>query len=199
MTENISGPRWVARLDARRASGDYSDLLKSIAAYYDMYDRGYKYLGPWINRSSSAAFFVPPDKEEIKRALGRPRASVHDSVHNSFVDALYNFAVQSKGKRQMINPDPASHHSAQYLAGCFSITQQGDQSFVKVYGCEEPLIVKGLQLQPGSVNFIIVRPKIGKLGTASVVNWEILFYKNSHSYMIDHVDSFLNPRYAGIM
>lgn len=199
MTENISGPRWLARLDAKRASGDYSDLLKTVSAYYDMYDRGYKYLGPWINRSANANFVIPPDKEEIMKSLGRPRTCMHDRVHNSFVDALYNFAVQSRGKRQLINPNPATHHSAQYLAGTFSITVHGDDAHIKLFACEEPLIVKGLKLQANSVNFIIVRPKIGKLGTASVLNWEILFYKHSHGYLIDHVDSFLNPRYSGIM
>lgn len=195
MTDLASqGPRWAARFDAHRESGDYNDLLRLIASSYDMYDRGYKILGPWINRSRDANIAIPPDKQTLAQAT-KPRSNVSHLVHNSFVDALYNFALQSKGKRQMINPDPATHHSAQFIKGTFTI--KGNE--VHLFGCSEPLIVSGSQLLSESISFIIVRPKLGKLGTASVKNWEILFYKQPHGYLIDHVDSNLNPRWSGIM
>jgi hypothetical protein len=194
METNLTGPRWAARMDARKISGDYSDLLRLIASSYDMYDRGYRILGPWINRTRDMDIAIPPDKSTLTSST-KPRSNVSHLVHTSFVDALYNFALQSKGKRQMINPDVATHHSAQFVNGTFII--KGNE--VHLFGCSEPLIVSGSQLLPESIGFIIVRPKLGKLGTASATNWEILFYKQPLGYQIDHVDSNLNPRWSGIM
>lgn len=199
MDNNLTGPRWAARHDARRVSGDYSELLRVVASSYEMYDKGYRVLSPWINRTRDASFAIPPDKETLAQAT-KPRTVIHHTVHTSFVDALYNFAVQSKGKRQMINPDPATHHSAQFIKGTFRLEANGGfETQVYLHGCSEPLIVSGLQLSRESVSFIIVRPKLGKLGTASATNWEILFYKQNPGFLIDHVDSNLNPRWAGIM
>src|SRR5439155_2920669 len=117
--------------------------------------------------------------------------------------ALYKFACDSKGKRQLINPDPATHHSAQFPRGTFTIEhiteRQSNAHAIHLFGCSEPLIVSGLQLNLNVVEFIIVRPKLGKLGTHSVTNWEVLFYRNPHNFLIDHVDSNFNPRWSGIM
>lgn len=200
MTDSVSsGPKWAARTDASRLSGDYSDILRSIGSYYDMYDRGYRFMGPWINRTRDATVAIPPDKQTIANAT-KPRSNVSHLVHNSFVDALYNFACQSKGKRQLINPDPATHHSAQFVRGTFTLKRiETGATLVYLHGCSDPLITNGLQLNPEAINFIIVRPKLGKLGTPSVKNWEILFYKQPLGFLIDHVDSNLNPRWSGIM
>jgi hypothetical protein len=199
MSDILTGPRWAARLDAKKASGDYGDLLRVVASYYEMYGRGYQFLSPWINRNRDATMVIPPDKDTMSNALGKPRANIHHIARRNFVDALYNFACQSKGKKQLINPDPATHHSAQFPAGSFSIRHVGKESHIDLFGCSEPLIVSGLQLPLDSISFIIVRPKLGKLGTASVTRWEVLFYRTPHGYLIDHVDSTLNPRWAGIM
>lgn len=199
MNDNVvQGPRWAARCDARRVSGDYSELLRVVASSYEMYEKGYRVLSPWINRTRDASFAIPPDKQTLAQAT-KPRSVIHHTVHNSFVDSLYDFAVKSKGKRQMINPDPATHHSAQFVKGTFTIKQVNHLTQVHLHGCSEPLIVNGFQLLPESVSFIIVRPKLGKLGTASVTNWEVLFFKQPLGFQIDHVDSNLNPRWAGIM
>lgn len=198
MESNYTGPRWAARCDARSGSGDYSEFLRVVACSYEMYDKGYRILSPWINRTRDASLAIPPDKSTLAQAT-KPRSAIHHTVHTSFVDALYNFAVQSKGKRQMINPDPATHHSAQFVKGTFTLKQVNHLTQVHLHGCSAPLIVSGLQLPLESVNFIIVRPKLGKLGTASATNWEVLFYKQSPGFLIDHVDSNLNPRWAGIM
>ena len=198
-SNSVNGPKWSARLDARTASGSYSDPLRIVASSFELYQRGFHFIAPWINRSRDAAMPVPPSKEAMTQALGKPRAAIHPIVHRSFVDALYAFACSSKGKRQMINPDPTTHHSAQFQRGTFSITQVADEHHINLFGCSEPMIVSGLKLQSDSVGFIIVRPKLGKLGTPSVKNWEILFYRTPLGYQIDHVDSNLNPRWSGIM
>lgn len=199
MESNLSGLRWAARCDARTESGDYNDFLRAVASSYEMYDKGYRILSPWISRSRDATLAIPPDKQTLANAT-KPRSNVSHLVHTSFVDALYDFALQSKGKRQMINPDPATHHSAQFVKGTFRLEANGGyETHVYLHGCSEPLIVSGLQLSRESVSFIIVRPKLGKLGTASATNWEVLFFKQSLGFQIDHADSNLNPRWAGIM
>lgn len=203
MEPTSSGPKWAVRLDARTQSGSYNDQLRVVAAMFELYQKGFHFMAPWINRSRDATMVIPPDKDLIRNALGKPRASISDIVHRNFVDSLYNFACQSKGKRQLINPDPSTHHSAQFPRGTFKIVpitdRQSAATEIHLFSCSEPLIVGGLQLKPEQVEFIIVRPKLGKLGTPSVTNWEILFYKTPQTYLIDHVDSNLNPRWSGVM
>ena len=200
MTDSIiQGPRWTARLDASKKSGDYGDTLRVVAAHYDLYEKGYKFLSPWISRSQSSTITIPPDRATILSVIGKPRQVIHSIVHNSFVDALVQFAIKSKGRRQMISPDPTSHHSAQFPLGTFSIERVNAKTHaISLFGCSEELLVDGLQLHPESIGFIIIRPKIGKLGTASAIRWEVLFFKQQLGYQIDHVDSNLNPRHVGV-
>jgi hypothetical protein len=67
-----------------------------------------------------------------------------------------------------------------------------------ISGIEVPLILRGLRNQD-EVKFIIVRPRLSKLGTASASSWEVLFYRTNPGYIVDWVDTQLNPRYAGVM
>jgi hypothetical protein len=46
---------------------------------------------------------------------------------------------------------------------------------------------------------MIIRPKLGKHNMPSVNRWEVLFFKNPQQYLINHTDSSLNPKYAGII
>jgi hypothetical protein len=64
-------------------------------------------------------------------------------------------------------------------------------------GIEVPLVVKGLR-SPSEIKFIIVRPKLSRLGTASANDWEILFYREGLGYIPDWADTQLNPRYSGV-
>jgi hypothetical protein len=213
MTTESNAPRWTARLDAFKSTKDpgFQDQLRIIAAYYEMYERGYRFMGPWISRQIGSQLpSIPPDTATIANCIGKPRSVIHSFAYNAFVDALHRFAAQSKGKRQLISPDQSSHHSAQFPRGTFSIekvenvqlasSQGGYKSLhaIQLFGSGSPLYVKDLQLNSDDIGFIIIRPKLGKLGTASTMNWEVLFYRTPHGYLIDHVDSNLNPRWSGL-
>lgn len=205
---------WSARCDAYRPTTYFTDLMTIVASYYDMYNKAYNFLGPWIARQSKTASF-PPDKEEIKSSIGKVRSVISFTAHSKFVDALFNFVLHSKGKRALINPTPTTHHSAQFPAGTFSITEVSTDTrliddkaarrpaktlhALELFGADQPLFIENLPIKPEQIRFIIVRPKLGKLGTPSVKRWEVLLYRQSHSYLLDHVDCNLNPRWAGKM
>ncbi len=196
--------RWVARLDASRKDTDFNDLLKIVASYYELYEKAARFVSPWIARQIGSTMpFMAPEKDQLKRAIGGHRSVIHSRAYSAFIESLHNFIHASKGKRTLISPNHTTHHSAQFPMGTFSINRVGDRDSkkyqIELFGAERPIFVEGLTFPPESISFIIVRPKLGKLGTASAIRWEVLFYKQNLGYLIDHVDSNLNPRYAGIL
>ena len=211
MEDNM--PRWAARTDVYRPTTDFSDLMKIVASYYEMYNKAYTFMGPWIAKQNQMNFSVP-DKDEILAGIGKARSVISFMVHSKFVDALFQFAIQSKGRKALINPNPATHHSAQFPHGSFSITQITDSVVlrddkglrkpikslhaIEFFGAEQPVYIENLHLRPDQIKFIIVRPKLGKLGSPSTKKWEVLLYRQPLNYLVDHVDSDLNPRWAGV-
>lgn len=214
MIQDDNAPRWSVRTDIYRSTTDFSDLLRIVACYYEMYSKAYSYLGPWIAKQNNMNFLAP-DKDEIKAGIGKPRASVSFTAYSKFVEALFNFAIKSKGRKALINPNPTTHHSAQFPQGTFSITPvledvtlRDERSVrkpvktlhkIEFFGADAPVYVENLNISPDQVKFIIVRPKLGKLGSPSTKKWEVLLYRQAHTYLVDHVDSDLNPRWSGIM
>lgn len=194
----VESPKWSARCDISRPHNSYSDLLRIVSAYYEMYEKGARYLAPYMARQSNSSLpFMPPDKDQVKEGVGKVRNVIHPVLYNSYLNELINFAAKHKGKRALIQPHQTTHHSAQFSEGMFEIKKLGNKHEVTVFGSEEPFFIDRLQLNAEQVKFIIIRPKLGKLGTASVMKWECLFFKHNHHYLIDHVDSELNPTYAG--
>lgn len=207
-------PKWAARIDAFRPTQGFNDLIKIVSAYYEMYEKGCRFLVPWTSRQNGSNMpFRAPTTEEIRSAVGKPRSVIHPVIYHSFTHELNGFSERTKGKRQLITPHQTTHHSAQFTSGTFTITkvdcstklskpnskQRISLHSIEIFGADEPIYVENLQLTPEQVKFIIVRPKIGKLGTASVLNWEVLFFKSAHGYLINHVDSSLNPRWSGVL
>ena len=207
--------RWNAKLDVYRPVADFTDLLKIVACYYDMYNRASTFVGPWIAKQHGMMFLVPT-KEQINDALGKDRPAISFRARSSFIESLIQFMVKTKGKKTLITPNPSTHHSAQFPTGTFSISKVTEKfpvlrddrvirkeaktlHKIEFAGADEPVYVENLQLPPEQIQFIIVRPKLGKLGTASTSKWEVLLYKRGHGFLVDHVDSDLNPRYSGIM
>ena len=68
---------------------------------------------------------------------------------------------------------------------------------IRLTGINEPIYVENLKER--QYKYLIVRPKLGKLGTANIQNWEVLFYTRNFGFNLDHCDSNLNPRYSGIL
>lgn len=208
-----TAPRWSGRTDFFRPTTGFADLMKIVACNYELYSKAYTFVGPWIAKQT-ATNFMAPDKDEIRAGVGKPRPCISDSTYSRFVDAVFDFTLKSKGMKALILPNPTTHHSAQFPAGTFTITQvtepvtlRDDRGIrrpvrtihaIEFFGADGPVYVENIPVQPSHVKYIIIRPKLGKLGTPSVNKWEILFFKNQHAYMIEHVDSNLNPRWAGI-
>lgn len=202
--------RCSSKMDVYRPTSDYSDLLKIVACYYEMYARAVDFTGPWIAKQRNGGIFIPPDREEMRAALGKERPTIHPLVRFAFVDAVIKFIQMSKGRQTLITPSPSSHHSAQFSEGTFEIsavTPQEAGGILAKNGCElykinffgatSPVFFHAQRFNCKAIKFIILRPKLGKLGTPSVVKWETLMFKQSIGYLVDHTDSHLNPSYSG--
>lgn len=205
--------RWTVKHDAYRPLTDFTDLLRVVGAYYEQYAKASAYLGPWIAKQQGLSMFIPPDSDQLREALGRERAVMHPQARRAFINAVIKFMQETKGKKTLISPNPSSHHSAQFPVGTFSITpcegvelrdDRGPRKPARLHkleftGALEPVYIENFNLTPDQVKFIILRPKLGKLGTASASRWEVLIYKKAHGYLVNHTDSVLSPRYAGII
>jgi hypothetical protein len=206
--------RWNAKHDAFKQTTDFSELLQIVSCYYEMYFKAAAFLGPYIAKQNGSMFLVP-DKDQIKMALGKERPQISFRARSFFIDALINFVDKTRGKKALISPNPSSHHSAQFPVGTFEIKSVIDKiqlrddkeirkpaktlhriDFVNV---AEPVYIENLSIPEHQIKFIIIRPKLGKLGTPSTSRWEVLLYKNSHGFLVEHVDSHLNPRWSGII
>lgn len=214
MTTDNNQITCTAKHDAFRSSTDFSDLLKIVASYYEMYSKCVTFLGPWIAKQQGMVF-IPPDKEDLKLALGKERPLISYMARASFIDSVVNYISKTRGKRTLITPNPSSHHSAQFPYGSFNISQvtkeipnlKDDRAprkkcnlihRIDFFGSPIPVFIENLKIPVDQIQFIILRPKLGKLATPSTSRWEVLLFKNNPGYLVDHVDSHINPRWAGM-
>lgn len=191
-------PRWSVRLDAARppAEPGFSDLVPVVGHHYKLHEKAAEFLGPYNARQRSKTHYTPPSKEQIKEMVRQ--GGVNDFTYLAYINALVRFCESTKGNRALPTPHPSVVHSIQLPIPAFSLHNSGQyDTMVQIIGVDVPLVVKGLR-GPDEVKFIIVRPKLSKLGTASASNWEVLFYRNNLGYIPEWADTNLNPRYAGI-
>lgn len=203
--------RWDVKLDVFRPTTDFSDLLKIVACYYEMYSKCCEFIGPWMSKQHGK-MFIPPDSDQLKLAIGKERPAINFRARTAFINSVIQYLMNTKGRKTLVTPNPSSHHSAQFPAGTFDVTIVADEEMKKVFpnrkntglrkieffGAQEPVYVERLTIAPELIQFIILRPKLGKLGTPSTSKWEVLVYKKNHGYLVEHVDSHLNPRFSGI-
>ena len=196
MTENTL-PRWSVRLDARRPGNNYDDLESMVAAHFRMHQSIDNFLGPYNARQRNAGMtYRVPERETIKEFVRQ--GGINDLSYNAMLHGVIRFCEEHKGQRSLPAPHPSTIHSIQLPQNAFELRQFGAETEVHIVGSETPLIVKGLK-DPGTVKFIIVRPKLSKLGTASASNWEVLFFRSNLGFIPEWADSQLNPRYSGII
>lgn len=199
MTENNTLPRWSVRLDARRpaSSPDYADLEAMVAAHFRMHQAIDNFLGPYNARQRNAgSAYRVPDRETVKELVRQ--GGVNDLSYSAMLQGIIRFCEEHRGQRALPAPHPSTIHSVQLPQGAFELRQYSGETEVHIVGLEAPLLVKGLK-EPNTVKFIIVRPKLSKLGTASASNWEVLFFRTNLGFVPDWADSQLNPRYSGII
>lgn len=195
MTIETSLPRWSVRLDAFRPHG-FSDLIPMLDAHFRVHEDLTKFLGPYNARQRSSNLpYHAPDKETLRQLV--PQRRMNDFSYNALLNSTIKFCESTKGMRALPEPHPSTIHSIQLPRPAFEFTAAGGGStMIQIIGIQEPIEVRGLRM-PDEVKFIIVRPKLSKLGTASAKNWEVLCFRSALGYIPDWADSDLNPRYSG--
>lgn len=188
-------PRWSVRLDAYRPHG-FSDLIPVVNHHYMAHEAAEKFLGPYNARQRNSKYpYQAPDKETLRQVVRQ--GAMNDFSYQALLNGIVRFCESTKGTRGLPAPHPSSIHSIQLPLPAFELSAAGGgETNVAVAGVAEPLTVRGLRL-PDEVKFIIVRPKLSQLGTASAKNWEVLFFRQALGYIPEWADSQLNPRYSG--
>ena len=192
-------PRWSVRLDAARppASPGFSDLTPIVNQHFRVHESVDRFLGPYNARQRNSQYpYQPPDRDTLRQLI--KQGGMNDFSYSAFLNSIIRFCEQHKGLRAMPTPHPSTIHSIQLPLPAFELKSgKPGETQVFITGSEVPLIVKGLR-DPDTVKFIIARPKLSQLGTASAKNWEVLFYRQAVGYIPDWADSHLNPKYSGI-
>ena len=188
-------PRWSVRLDAVREHG-FSDLIPIVNQHYRAHEAAEKFLGPYNARQRNSSMpYRAPDKETLQQLI--PSNGMNTFSYAAYINSIIRFCEQTKGTRGLPTPHPSTIHSIQLPLPAFELSSAGGGEIdVNVISVRDSIRVKGLRL-PDEIKFIIVRPKLSQLGTASAKNWEILFYRQALGYIPDWADSQLNPRYSG--
>jgi len=194
MTET-SLPRWSVRLDAERPHG-FGDLLPVVAQHFRTHEALSNFLGPYNARQRSSSLpYRAPEKETLEQMV--KQGSMNYFSYQALLQSVIRFCETTKGNRALPHPHPSSIHSIQLPQPAFELkTGKGGDTMVHIAGVVEPIVVRGLR-NPDEVKFIIVRPKLSQLGTASATKWEVLFFRQALGYIPDWLDSMLNPRYSG--
>lgn len=197
MSETL--PKWSVRLDASRPANNpgFTDLVPIIAQHFKAHVQAEQYLGPYNARQRGSQFpYRAPDRESLRQMI--KQGGMNEFSYHAFLGGLIRFCEQHKGMRALPTPHPSTIHSIQLPLPAFVLKpgKEGETE-VHIVGVEVPVIVKGLR-NLDEVKFIIVRPKLSQLGTASANNWEVLFFRTPLGYVPDWADSHQNPRYSGI-
>jgi len=208
VNENI----WDYRSDVFRSTTDFDDLLKMVAIHFKMYSKAVSFVGPWVAKQSDAMFLIP-ERSQVKEAINVAHPLVNFKTESMMMDAVIDFISSTKGRRALIQPHVSTHHSVQLHESLFKISKvvdkiqlRDDRSIrrpanlhrIDIVGIEDPIYIENLR-PPVHFKYMIVRPKLGKHNMPSVNRWEVLFFKNQQQYLINHTDSSLNPKYAGII
>jgi hypothetical protein len=165
-----------------------------MAHHYRTIEALHAFLGPYNARQrNSNRPYLPPDKETLKQLV--KQGGMNDFSYQALINGVIRFCEHTKGRRGLPEPHPSTIHSIQLPQPAFELTNGSPGcTMVNIAGAEEPIEVQAIT---GDFRFIIVRPKLSQLGTASATNWEVLFFRHPHGYIPDWADSTLNPRWSG--
>lgn len=200
-----------ARVDALRPISDFSDAMQQVSAHFTMYTKTVEVVRPWVQRQVGKEHFFPMPIDEVKAVANCAGLCVR--TVNAFAESVYEFMRKNKTSRTFIIPHPSTHRSAQYSSGMFTVERSAETVVLRdqkggVKTVKNPLIVSfgGLKpfyldsrVDPKRVKFIILRPKLGKLGTPTVDKWEMLLFDVNHKYLADHTDAEIDTRWVGRM
>lgn len=186
-------PRFTVRLNATRTTPDYTDLLSVVTSHYRTLVSAEAFLGPYNARQRSNQGYISPSRELLQSSI--KQGGMNEITYMAFISSLIRFCESTKGQRALPHPHPSTIHSIQLPQPAFEIKQVEKKHEVLIPGCKS-LFVQGLR-NPENIKFIIVRPKMGSVGTSSAKDWEIMFFNQNYGYIPTWTDSTVNPRYVG--
>lgn len=217
MSSNVSKP-YIVRKDALRVINEsFTDLERLVVVTYDMYRKIHQIASPYNNRQQSNNVYIPPSRELFTQNIKVSNNGFETALFSKMVTSTIEFYSREKGKKQLVEPHPSIHHSVQFQSKHFRLSEvENTKALSKVlnkkfnyevknlikleiidHGDIKPIYFDNLKLD--KFEYLILRPKMGKTGVPVVKFWEALFYKQPYSYLIDHVDSEINPRYCGMI
>lgn len=203
------------RLDVYRPAGEnmWEDAAAVVAGTYLIHKRIFEALAPYnAKQHSSNKPYVPPTTEFMKMAVKRKPLAVNDLTYTNMLKAIQAFCVEFKGCKQLVYPDPVTLHSAHFPEGTFKVEEVEVAEWYKLAGDRpyKPASVHSFKLaglnslvyvenyRPDNHKYLIMRPKLSKLGVPLFSTWEMLFFRKNYGYFVDRVDAELNPRWSGL-
>lgn len=192
-------PKCSVRLDAHRPAGifGYTDFLPALKSHYLVHAAAEQFLGPYnAKQRSSSLPYIPPSRDTLRQLI--KQGGMNDLSYSALISGLIRFCERHKGLRALPTAHPSTIHSIQLPVGAFTLTTSGSDTLLHAAGIKDPILVKGLR-NKDDVKFVIIRPKLSKLGTASAKNWEVLFFRTAIGYIPEWSDSHLNPRWSGLI
>lgn len=207
--------KYDLRRDALRERGqNFSDLGNLVALSFNVYKKIHSLAAPYNNRQIGSDFYIPPSKELFTENIRRPKSEIENSIQNRMINSAIDFYESTKGTLQLAEPHPSIIHSFQIPRTAFELSEapislanklnknlHSVKSITKLeihgFGRIDPIYFENLKIE--DFGFLIIRPKMGRTGVPVVNFWEALFFKKHHSFIIDHVDAEINPRYCGLV
>lgn len=209
---------YTARRDALRTTNEtFQDLERLVVMTYELYRKIHKVATPYNNKQHGNSHYIPPSRELFMSNSRVSSSLLESSLFSKMVTSTIDFYTKNKGKKQLIEPHPSLHHSVQFSGSHFRLTEVENTKAIAAvlnkkfnrevstltrleildHGDIKPIYFENMKIE--KFEYLILRPKMGKTGVPVVKYWEALFYRQPYHYLIDHVDSNINPRYCGMI
>lgn len=209
---------YTARRDALRTTNEtFQDLERLVVMSYELYRKIHKIAAPYNNKQQGNSHYIPPSRELFMSNNRVSNNLLESSLFSKMVTSTIDFYTKNKGKKQLIEPHPSLHHSVQFSGSHFRLTEVENTKAIAAvlnkkfnrevstltrleildHGDIKPIYFENMKIE--KFEYLILRPKMGKTGVPVVKYWEALFYRQPYHYLIDHVDSNINPRYCGMI
>lgn len=190
-------PKWNAKFNVTRPFNEWSDMQQIAGEHYKVFAEAEAFIAPFNAKQRAKPIYTPPNREVLRGSIRCGR--MNELTYSALLASLVRFCETTKGNRALPTPHPSLIHSIQLPAGAFAFesTDNPNKTALLIPNAD-PVFIQGAK-HLEKTKFIIVRPKLSKLGTASAVSWEVLLFNQNYGYIPEWVDSNMNPRWSGIL
>lgn len=187
----------VRREALRSPPADFSDLKAIVNTHLHVATEVEKFIGPYNARQRNSQFpYISPSRELLYENIDS--CGMQETIFSSYITGIINFCEHTRGMRGLPSPHPSLIHSIQLSESHFKLSQsQKGVTIIELVGVKQPLFVRGLP-NANKYKFLVIQQRIGKLGTPSARQWDILFFSQPHGYIPHWIDSNLNTKFSGI-